>query len=50
MENPAALLDALERAPLIVVPLVREVPPALLKRRPNAAPAESASAGRRWTT
>ena len=36
MHNPAALLDALERAPLIVVPLVREVPAAHLKRRPTA--------------
>ena len=30
----AAVIDALERAPQIVVPLVREVPPANLKRRP----------------
>ncbi len=29
-----AVIDALERAPRIVVPLVREVPPANLKRRP----------------
>jgi hypothetical protein len=28
------LIDALARAPRIVVPLVREMPPALLKRRP----------------
>jgi hypothetical protein len=34
METAAALIDSLERAPAIVVPLVREVPPALLKRRP----------------
>jgi hypothetical protein len=29
------VIDALERAPDLVVPLVREVPPALLKRRPR---------------
>lgn len=29
-----AVIDALERAPAIVVPLVREVPSAVLKRRP----------------
>ena len=34
MESTAAIVDALRRAPLIVVPLVREVPPATLKRRP----------------
>lgn len=34
METAAAIIDALERAPTVVVPLVREVPPALLKRRP----------------
>jgi hypothetical protein len=34
MESAAAVIDALERAPSIVVNLVREVPPALLKRRP----------------
>ena len=32
--DTAAVISALERAPSIVVPLVREVPPALLKRRP----------------
>lgn len=32
--NTAAVVEALERAPLIVIPLVREVPPELLKRRP----------------
>jgi DinB superfamily len=32
--DATALIDALERAPRIVVPLVREVPPAVLKRRP----------------
>ena len=34
MNTAAAVIDALERAPAIVVPLVREVPPALLRRRP----------------
>jgi len=29
-----AVIDALERAPLVVIPLVREVPAPLLKRRP----------------
>jgi hypothetical protein len=36
METVAAVIDALERAPGIVVPLVREVPTAILKRRPRA--------------
>jgi hypothetical protein len=31
------VVDALERAPNLVVPLVREIPPALLKRRPSPA-------------
>ena len=35
-----AVIDALRRAPAIVVPLVREVPPAVLRRRP---------APRRWS-
>ena len=30
-----AVIEALERAPAIVLPLVREVPPAILKRRPK---------------
>jgi hypothetical protein len=34
MHDPAAVLDALERAPRIVVPLVREVPAGVLRRRP----------------
>lgn len=34
MDSTNAIVDALRRAPLIVVPLVREVPAALLKRRP----------------
>jgi hypothetical protein len=32
--DPEAVIDALARAPRIVVPLVREVPPSLRKRRP----------------
>jgi DinB family protein len=35
MATPTAVIEALERAPNIVVPLVREVSPALLKRRPT---------------
>jgi hypothetical protein len=31
----ASVIEALERAPGIVVPLVREIPPSLLKRRPS---------------
>lgn len=34
MNTIPAVIEALDRAPAIVVPLVREVPPALLKRRP----------------
>ena len=34
MHRIPAVIDALRRAPEIVVPLVREVPPAILKRRP----------------
>jgi hypothetical protein len=34
MTSADAVIDALARAPAVVVPLVREVPPALLKRRP----------------
>ena len=33
-DTAAAIVDALERAPRIVVPLVREVPVSVLKRRP----------------
>ena len=40
MNSIPAILDALRRAPDIVVPLVREVPSAVLKRRP---------APRRWS-
>ena len=35
MNTYAAVIDALERAPQIVVPLVRDVAPANLKRRPT---------------
>ncbi len=34
MDAPSAVIDALSRAPEIVVPLVRELPPSILKRRP----------------
>ena len=35
MDRTAPVIDALERAPDLVIPLVREVPPVLLKRRPS---------------
>jgi len=38
--DTASIIDAIERAPRVVVPLVREVPAATLKRRP---------APRRWS-
>lgn len=34
MNDATAVIDALARAPEIIVPLVREVPPAVLNRRP----------------
>ena len=34
MDSTASVVDALERAPAVVVPLVREVPQVVLKRRP----------------
>ena len=34
METPAAVIAALENAPAVIVPLVREVPREALKRRP----------------
>jgi uncharacterized damage-inducible protein DinB len=34
--NVSSVIDALARAPQIVVPLVREVPSAVLKRRPSS--------------
>src|SRR5262245_37062010 len=35
LETAQAVIDALERAPQVVIPLVREVPGHLLKRRPR---------------
>jgi hypothetical protein len=35
-ENILSVIDSLERVPHIVIPMVREIPAALLKRRPNA--------------
>lgn len=34
MDTTTTVIDALERAPGLVIPLVREVPPAIMKRRP----------------
>jgi hypothetical protein len=36
MDSVSAVIDALERAPNVVVPLVREVPATVLKRRPRS--------------
>jgi hypothetical protein len=36
MNSTDAVIDALARAPAVVIPLVREVPPALRKRRPRS--------------
>jgi hypothetical protein len=36
MDTTVAIVEALERAPAIIVPLVREVPASVLKRRPAA--------------
>jgi len=36
MDTIAAVIDALDRAPGVVVPLVREVPEAVLKQRPRS--------------
>ena len=35
MKNKTAVIAALECAPDLIIPLVREVPPAILKRRPK---------------
>ena len=35
MSNTAVLITALEAAPGVIVPLIREVPPRILKRRPS---------------
>ena len=37
MTTTGAVIDALERAPQVVIPLVREVPASVLKRRPAPA-------------
>lgn len=34
MHSPDSIITTLENAPALIVPLVREVPPANLKRRP----------------
>src|SRR5579864_221000 len=34
-DQPEAIISSLERAPALIVPMVREVPPAILKRRPK---------------
>ncbi|HEX8888457.1 MAG TPA: DinB family protein [Pyrinomonadaceae bacterium] len=36
MDSPVAIIDALENAPAIIIPLVREVPKEVLQRRPQA--------------
>jgi uncharacterized damage-inducible protein DinB len=35
MNNPESIIIALENAPAIIIPLVHEVPPEVLKRRPQ---------------
>ena len=35
MHNTVAIIATLENAPAVILPLVREVPPAILKRRPE---------------
>ena len=35
MSNTSALIAALEAAPAVIIPLIREVPPQILKRRPS---------------
>lgn len=35
MSNTAILISALETAPGVIIPLIREVPPTILKRRPG---------------
>ena len=37
MSNTAILISALETAPGVIIPLIREVPPQILKRRPSPA-------------
>jgi hypothetical protein len=36
MQDPNAIISALSSAPDLIVPLVREIPPEVLKRRPRA--------------
>ncbi|PYS97998.1 MAG: hypothetical protein DMF63_18265 [Acidobacteria bacterium] len=37
MSDTSILISALETAPGVIIPLIREVPPAILKRRPSPA-------------
>lgn len=37
MSDETALMSALETAPGVIIPLIREVPPSILKRRPSPA-------------
>src|SRR5215204_6524508 len=37
MSDTAILISALETAPGVIIPLIREVPPQILKRRPSLA-------------
>ena len=37
MSDTATLISALETAPGVIIPLIREVPPQILKRRPSPA-------------
>lgn len=37
MSDTASLISALEAAPGVIIPLIREVPPEILKRRPSPA-------------
>ena len=37
MNNPESIITMLENAPCVIVPLVREIPAEVLKRRPQAA-------------
>src|SRR6476659_5542201 len=37
MSDTASLLSAVETAPGVIIPLIREVPPQILKRRPSPA-------------
>src|SRR6188768_2382080 len=37
MRDTTALISALETAPGVIIPMIREVPPQILKRRPSPA-------------